>query len=215
LERPPHLQGVRREPVFQRIGGDRLLAVIDAILEGTPWSPPKDWGSTFLAFPTIQTWQIPTRGWHVDASYTSPLTPVRGVKVFALFGDVRERGGGTLMLSGSHRLIHHWFKHNPPPRRISGAQARTMLAEIPYIGDLHTSGTGEQRISRFMGSVEKVEGIPLQVVEACGAAGDVFLVHPLLLHVASPNSSSAPRFMLSGGVTTDLWGWDNTSRRST
>ena len=62
------------------------------------------------------------------------------------------------------------------------------------------------RVKRFM-SREDVDGIPLRVVECTGAAGDVILVHPLSLHVAAPNNGSAPRFLLSGGVTTDMNGW--------
>ena len=45
-------------------------------------------------------------------------------------------------------------------------------------------------------------GIPLQVVENTGAAGDVILLHPLVLHVAAPNAGTEPRFLLSGGIDT-------------
>jgi hypothetical protein len=61
-------------------------------------------------------------------------------------------------------------------------------------------------MARFMTQVG-VDGIPLQVVENTGAAGDVILLHPLTLHVAAPNNGVAPRFLLSGGVTTDMHGW--------
>jgi len=53
-----------------------------------------------------------------------------------------------------------------------------------------------------MNRVETVDGIPLQVVENTGAAGDVILLHPLVLHVAAPNAGIEPRFLLSGGVDT-------------
>jgi hypothetical protein len=39
-----------------------------------------------------------------------------------------------------------------------------------------------------MDRVEDEDGIPLQVIETTGAAGDVILVHPLTLHVAAPNN---------------------------
>lgn len=58
-----------------------------------------------------------------------------------------------------------------------------------------------------MNRVEKVDGIALRVVENTGAAGDVILLHPLTLHVAAPNNGVAPRFLLSGAVTTDMHGW--------
>ena len=69
-----------------------------------------------------------------------------------------------------------------------------------------------ERIERFMGRVEDLDGIPLQVVEATGNAGDVILVHPLVMHVAAPNNAAQPRFMMSGGVTTDSWGWKPAGR---
>jgi hypothetical protein len=50
---------------------------------------------------------------------------------------------------------------------------------------------------------EEIAGVRLRVVENVGGAGDVILVHPLVLHVAAPNSAERPRFLLSGGVTTD------------
>jgi hypothetical protein len=57
-----------------------------------------------------------------------------------------------------------------------------------------------------MGKVEEADGIPLRVVENTAAAGDVILMHPLILHVAAPNSGSEPRFLLSGGVdTAAMW----------
>ena len=69
-------------------------------------------------------------------------------------------------------------------------------------------GPGDERVERFMGRAEVVDGVPLQVVETIGEAGDVYLLHPLVLHVAAPNNAAEPRFMLSGGITTDMWGWN-------
>jgi hypothetical protein len=86
---------------------------------------------------------------------------------------------------------------------------RMLLREHPYIRDLHTEGDRNARIARFLNGAEDVDGISLQVVECTGAAGDVILLHPLMLHVAAPNTGAQPRFLLSGGVTIDGWGWGN------
>ncbi|HEU4619878.1 MAG TPA: hypothetical protein VFV10_17700, partial [Gammaproteobacteria bacterium] len=56
----------------------------------------------------------------------------------------------------------------------------------------------DERAARFIGRAEEHDGIPLQVVENTGAAGDVMLLHPLVLHVATPNKSAVPRLLLSG-----------------
>ena len=138
--------------------------------------------------------------WHADANYSSPLSPPSGVRTHALFGDVAPRGGGTLIVSGSHRLIHKYLTDHPPPPDARGADHRRRLQGHPYLRDLHSDGDAEQRAARFMDRAEEHDGIPLQVVENTGTAGDVILLHPLVLHVATPNNSNAPRFLLSGGV---------------
>jgi hypothetical protein len=206
VERPTHLQHLKDDPVFGAGASESVLEAIDEILDGERYPAPKNWGAFFIAFPSKVDWGIPTSGWHVDANYTSALWPPRGVKTHALFGDVPARSGATQIVSGSHRLIHRWFKEHPLPSDSRGADMRKLLQGHPYIRDLHTDGDGGERIARFMDSVEEIDGIPLQVVENTGSAGDVILLHPLILHVAAPNAGVQPRFLLSGGVTTDMWG---------
>jgi ectoine hydroxylase-related dioxygenase (phytanoyl-CoA dioxygenase family) len=108
-----------------------------------------------------------------------------------LFGDVAPRAGGTLIISGSHRLVHNHFRDNPPPPGARGADYRKLLLRHPYIRDLHTEGTAAERAARFMDRAEEHHGIPLQVVENTGTAGDVILLHPLVLHVATSNKTMA------------------------
>jgi ectoine hydroxylase-related dioxygenase (phytanoyl-CoA dioxygenase family) len=199
-ERPEHLQRVKDNPAFLAVGSTRLLHAIDAALEGQAYDAPKHWGAVFLAFPSAQPWSVPARGWHADTNYRSALSPPAGVRTHALFGDVVPRAGGTLIVSGSHRLVHRHFQEHPPPRTARGADYRRLLARHPYLRDLHTDGDSAERAARFMGHVEEHDGIALQVVENTGAAGDVMLLHPLVLHVATPNNGSGPRFLLSGGV---------------
>jgi ectoine hydroxylase-related dioxygenase (phytanoyl-CoA dioxygenase family) len=154
----------------------------------------------FLAFPSNDAWTVPARGWHIDGSYVSALSPPAGVRTHALFGDVAPRAGGTLIVSGSHRLVHQYFKDNPPPLGARGADYRRLLQGHPYLRDLHTEGDADARAARFIDHVEEHGGIPLQVVENTGTSGDVIVLHPLVLHVATSNTSNAPRFLLSGGV---------------
>jgi ectoine hydroxylase-related dioxygenase (phytanoyl-CoA dioxygenase family) len=177
-----------------------LLEAIDAALEGHAYEKPRNWGALFLAFPSIQPWDVPSRGWHADANYLSALSPPAGVRTHALFSDVAARAGGTLIVSGSHRLVHRYFKDNPPPPGARGADYRKLLQGHPYIRALHTEGDADERAARFIDRAEEHGGISLQVVENTGEAGDVILLHPLVLHVATPNTSKAPRFLLSGGV---------------
>ena len=210
-ERPSKLQLLKEHPAFSAVGSVRLLNTIDALLETQAYETPKRWGAVFIAFPSSEKWGVPASGWHVDANYLSELWPPRGVQTHALFGDVAARSGATQILSGSHRLIHRWFKAHPQPRGTRSAEMRKSLRAHPYIRDLHAEGEHDARVARFMDHIEEVDGIPLQVVENTGTAGDVVLLHPLTLHVAAPNNGVTPRFLLSGGVTTDMHGWASPS----
>ncbi len=44
-----------------------------------------------------------------------------------------------------------------------------------------------------------VRDVNVRVVELTGAAGDVTLVHPHVLHAPSPNYNDRPRLMVTGG----------------
>ena len=207
IERPTGLQTLKTDPVFGAVGGERLLATVGDILGTQSYEKPKNWGALFIAFPSEGDWEVPASGWHTDANYRSQLWPPKGVAIHSLFGDILPRSGATLILSGSHRLIHQWFQQNPAPAGAKSADMRKLLQRHPYIRDLHTEGDAEARIARLMFQAEEVDGIPLQVIENTGAAGDVILLHPLLMHVAARNTGAAPRFLLSGGITTDMAGW--------
>jgi hypothetical protein len=207
VERPVQLHKLKSDLVFEAVGSEALLDAIDAIFDGRSYEKPRDWGAFFIAFPSTEEWNVPSRGWHIDANYTSALYPVGGVKTFAFLGDVVPRGGGTQIVSGSHRLVHSWFRENPPPTGARSADMRRSLQAHPYIGALHCAGDPTSRIARFIDRAEEIDGVPLQVVEMTAAAGDVVILHPLVLHVAAVNRASQPRFLLSGGITTDMWGW--------
>jgi hypothetical protein len=186
VARPVHLQHLKADLAFHAVGSERTLQAIDEVLEGQSWQKPRDWGAFFLQFPIGREWDIPSTGWHIDGDYTGRLLPPCGVKVHAMLTDVEPRCGGTNILSGSHRLVHRWFSENPPPSKARGAQLRESLERHPYLRDLYTAGNPGARIARFHECVEEVDGIPLQVIENTASAGDVILMHSLLLHAGHP-----------------------------
>jgi hypothetical protein len=200
--RPEHLQRLKGDPTFCAIGSARTLGAIDEVMEGRPWQRPSDWGAFFLQFPTGREWNVPRTGWHADGDYTGRLLPACGVKVHAMLNDVGPRCGGVNILSGSHRLVHKWFSDNPPPQGTRGPQFRKSLARHPYLRDLCTAGDAAARIARFHERVEEIDGIPLQVVENTASAGDVILMHSLLLHAAAPAAhlGTQPRFLLNKDI---------------
>jgi hypothetical protein len=198
VERPAHLQHLKDDPVFQAVGSDRTIAAIDAVLGGHAWARPADWGAFFLLFPNGRDWEVPAQGWHIDGDYAGSLSPPWGLKVHAMFGDVEPGAGGMLILSGSHRLVHAWFQAHPPEPAARAADNRRSLRRHPYIRDLHSEDDVERRIRRFHDRPEDVDGAPLQVLENTAAAGDVILMHSLLLHAPpSAHRGAQPRFLLN------------------
>lgn len=205
--RPDHLQYLKRDPVFHAIGTDRTLGAIKEVLEGQALPVPKDWGAFFLQFPAGSEWDIPSAGWHLDGNYAGRLSPPCGVLIHSMLNDVGPRCGGTNIISGSHRLVYRWFTENTPPRGARSAQLRSSLHRHPYLRDLCTAGSPERRVARFMDRVEIVDGIPLQIAENTASAGDVILMHSLLLHAAAPAAhlGPQPRFLLSTSVQEPFW----------
>ncbi len=205
--RPAHLQHLKADPAFRPIGSERTIQAIDEVLEGQSWQKPRDWGAFFLQFPIGREWDIPNAGWHIDGDYTGELSPPCGVKVHAMLTEVGPRCGGANILSGSHRLMHCWFRKNPPPPKTRGAQFRKSLERHPYLRDLYTAGDPEARIARFHDRVEEVDGIPLQVIENTASPGDVILMHSLLLHAGAPAAhlGPQPRFLLNQDIHQPYW----------
>ncbi len=184
--RPEHLQHLKSDPAFGAIGTERTIDAIRQVLEGQALPLPKNWGAFFLHFPTGGEWAIPSSGWHMDGDYTGALMPPCGILIHAMLNDVAARCGGTNILSGSHRLVHRWFTEHPPAPGAPGD--RTL------------------RIARFHEQVEEIDGIPLQVVENTAAAGDLILMHSLLLHaVPAAHLGEQPRFVLSSGMHVPYW----------
>ena len=199
--RPHHLQHLKSDPAFCAIGSDRTISAIDEVLEGQPWQMPKDWGAFFLLFPSRGRWDVPSTTWHVDGDYTGRLLPPCGVKVHAMLNDVGLRCGGTNILSGSHRLVHKWFAENPPPSGTRGAQLRDSLQRHAYIRDLCTAGDPKVRVTRFHENVEEIDGIQVRVLENTASAGDVILMHSLLLHAPpAAHLGRQPRFLLNKDI---------------
>jgi hypothetical protein len=198
-EAPSHLQKLKHHPAFAAVASTTTTAAIDAVLGCGRWKEPNDWGAFFLLFPNPRPWTVPHKAWHLDAPYGDPLDPPSGLKVHALYGDIEPRAGGMTIVSGSHRLVAAWAAGNPDKLQASGASIRkAVVRDNPYLRDLSVEGGDpDDRIARFVDTEEIVDGVPLRVVELTAKAGDVILMHPLLLHTRPTNAGREPRFLLN------------------
>lgn len=182
---PRRLQALRRAGAFAAMGSEQVRSAVDDLLGPNGWRQPKHWGLPLVTFPRAAAWAVPTTGWHLDS--WGPGHELPGVTVFAFLGAVAERGGGTVVLEASHRLVND---HIAATGTWRPADVRTALtAAHPW---LHEVFTGARRADD--GAV--VGGVRIAVRELTGRAGDIVLMHPRTLHAAAPNTNAEPRMML-------------------
>ena len=68
---------------------------------------------------------------------------------------------------------------------------------MPWFRELSSLRPGEDRIARFMSAATPFDGVALQVVELTGEPGDVWAMHPWMVHNLSPNCGARPRIVLT------------------
>lgn len=189
-----HLQKLLTEPAFMGIGGNRTTAAIDALM-GAQWIRPDHWGELLVTFPDRdRPWTVPTL-WHTDARYDDPLEPPGGLVVFSFINSVEHRGGGTLVLAGSHRLIaRHFASDRGVGERATAAMRREFYQSHPWLEELVTAGPDPHRWTHLSAEV-LIDGLPARMVELTGEPGEIVLVHPLLAHCIAVNGGTQPRFM--------------------
>jgi hypothetical protein len=118
-----------------------------------------DLGLSLATFPVPGArWSVPSAGWHVD-SY-GPGHNLPGVSVFAFLGSVRP-GGGTVDLSGSHRLVDARVAATgiwrPPAVRVALASAH------PWLRDLWGHGRDAGPAARLMTRGAVIDGTRVRV----------------------------------------------------
>jgi hypothetical protein len=175
-----------------------LVAIVGELLGGCPferalWRRPQ----VLFTLPNSDTWTVPTH-WHADvprlASGRSP-----GVQLFTFLDTVRPRGGGTLVVAGSHRLLREG-------RVVKVKEMRSLLCREAFFRDLYSRSQPnfEDRV-RLLGKTAAVNDVALEVVELIGAPGDAYLMDLRVLHTGAPNATEHPRIMATHRfVRTDI-----------
>ena len=193
-----NLKAAKRDPGQAAILTETVRGAVDDLLGAGTWSPPRDWGVTLATFPEPGGWELPTRLWHWDNPGEPHLDRTRGLFVVSFIGRVAPRSAGTLIVSGSPRLLLG------QERRLSADQRRGLGSKPwerfgrshPWLAALTGQGPSPaNRSAAFMDEETVVDGVPLRVVELTGEPGDMVFCHPVMLHCAAPNRGDWPRFM--------------------
>jgi hypothetical protein len=195
------LHALDRSVTFSEIGSTTICRMLDCVLGSGNWQRPARWASLLIAFPeSSRQWDIPYASWHLDLPVSGSLEGMFVVRLFTCLRPLRHRGGATLVVAGSHLLVRDLIRTNPG-RPVRSAHVReALIGSHPWIKALCSRSETANRIQRFMNVSSTVDAAELRVIEMTGEPGDVFFVHPLILHAPSPNCADLPRMVLSSFV---------------
>jgi hypothetical protein len=192
------LKAAKRDPLQARILTGRVRGVFDDLLGEGAWAPPRDWGRPLVTFPEPGAWEVPARQWHWDNPCELHLEHPRALFVVSFVGPVAPRGGGTLILSGSPRLLIKQERRLPADLRhgsIAVLRERFRRSHPWLMALTGHAPSPADRTAAFMDEETIVDGVPLRVVELTGEPGDMVFCHPVMVHSVAPNRGARPRFM--------------------
>ena len=179
-----------------------LQTALDAVFSEGAWCPAPTIGRLIMpAFPmNTESWDVPRDAWHADEpTFLDRDTPM-GILAFVFLDDVRPKGGATVVLSGSPRLLQKVVQRavqEDKPHVLQCHEALEVLRnETPsFAALLNGTGSPEEREQRFMNTSFSCMGMPIRVEELTGAMGDIVLMDPRALHTISPNCSDRARLV--------------------
>jgi hypothetical protein len=192
---PTGLQPLRHQAVFEPNGGALLLEALDELLGAGGWKRPREWGGFLVSLPGAGETRA-RAPWHTDFDYRGPSDRVFGALVFSYLSDVPAGAGGTLAVAGSHRVIRRFVEGRPPKALAPMKTVRlALMRSDPWLAALAAEQSAASVDLAALRGEHDVAGVPVEVVELSGEAGDVVIGHPWLLHRGAPNRGESPRFM--------------------
>ena len=196
VERPSGFQAVQASGAFDTMATPSVRALLDELMHPAGWLEPPHWGQPLACFPTSEPWALPHRHWHVDGP-CEPTARRRMVgRLFLILAPVAPQGGGTLVATGSHRLVEALADEAGESVR-SGEMRQRLGALHPWFAELMGAAGAGDRTARFMATSTRVRDVPLQIEEMTGKPGDLYLMHPRALHAGAPNVSDQSRLVLT------------------
>ena len=201
--------GTRDRPksiIFEQIANSSIRAIFDQLLGREGWERDDHWGSLLVSFPGSypetrgEKWDVPHQGWHFDAPVVRSLPRPYGLRVFTCLEKVAPQGGPTLVVAGSPLLTHALADARSVNRIRSADLRKGLMQRYDWIKELCSFDASVDREQRFMKSSATLDDVEVRVVEMTGEPGDVYLMHPVMMHSASSNCLAVPRMVLSTTV---------------
>ena len=188
------------EGLFDPMLSPTVHETLDTLLGKGNWPRPSATGQLLMTPPDAEHWTLPCKLWHTD--FPAPGwsdASVPGAQLFVLLDDLEDRQGGTIFVGGSHRLMRDLPERADPDYPGRSAELRKSLRRrVPWLRDLWRTGqTPEERRALQLDETAVQDGVPLRILETTGKAGDVFVMHPWLLHAPSPNVRGRMRVIVT------------------
>ncbi len=187
-------------PTNDKLINDKFRSVISALIGKNNWTEPKSWGGFLVSFPDTvsKEWDLANKLWHWDYElFRSP--DLGGLLIFSFFSDVLPKGGGTLIVSGSHKSLRKYNDELTPQQKNMkhGEHRKHFMKTHPYFKKLTDPKLKYvEHVEWFMSKENIIDEISLQVIELTGKPGDVVFCHPRLIHApAGINLNQYPRIM--------------------
>lgn len=189
-----HLNRSRHDPVYRGIAAERLVAAIEELVGERAASLTRSWGAFTPAFPSPDAapWDLGLR-W---SCYPDPQGRW-SLGVHTLFSQVQPRGGGRLLVEGSHRLVRAYLEGLPAHERVGRHRGLVdgFYQRHPYFAELVGKGPDRgDRVGRYVGRTTQVDGVDLRVVELTGEPGDAVLYDRAVVYAMSRNTTGRPVF---------------------
>jgi ectoine hydroxylase-related dioxygenase (phytanoyl-CoA dioxygenase family) len=196
-----------KRAAFADVWGGDAVALVDELVGASRTVPPGAGQILATTFPTTgAAWRVPHKVWHLDYTAPGSLQGPAGVQLFVCLDHVAPRAGATVVACGTHRLVDALRRREGAewPGRSQEVRKR-LAAEVPWLRALTSLRDGEDRRARFVDRAAAHEGVALQVAELAGGPGDVYAMHPWLLHAPALNCGDRPRLVLTERVRSKEW----------
>ena len=139
---------------------------------------PYNWGDGFivnLREGMERPWQPPSprvKGWHKDGDFFRHFldSPEQGLLTLVLWSDVQPRGGATFVAADSVPVVARFLAQHPEGVLPNEFDHQALINQCSHF------------------------------VEATGQVGDVYLLHPYVLHAKSQNRLGIPRLITNPPV---------------
>jgi hypothetical protein len=173
------LSALTGEPFVTAYMSPALTAAYDELIGPGRWSPSADIGQAVVVrFPSEDR---ANAGYHIEGSYAGPA----GQRWWV---NIRSRARGLLALF----LFTDVGPDDAPARLICGSH----LAVPRFLAPYGEAGTGSDTRLWYPSTLCR------PVAHATGAAGDVFLCHPFIVHTATwPHRGTGPRMIAQPAVS--------------